>query len=236
VRRSRRRWCSAALLAALAIALLSLFLAPAPVLARPGGGESYSGGGDSGGGGGGGGGGELAFWLVRLWIEFVIRYPAIGVPATIAIIAFIVMRRRRRAAAGPQAWDSAPSRQPPSRPRGRDLEAIRGRDPQFSTVLFEDFTYALYARAHQARSDPRTLEALSPYLSAGARQHLAGRQPAGVPVAAVVVGALRVLDLQLPPSPGTPLTAQLAGVQSTLDQLLVDQPRRRILRQTKEGK
>jgi predicted RNA-binding Zn-ribbon protein involved in translation (DUF1610 family) len=193
----------------LAIALLGLLFAPAPALARPGGGESYSGGGDGGGGGGDGGGGELAFWLLRLWIEFVIRYPAIGVPATIVIIVFIVRRQRRRAAAGLQTWDSAPSKRPPTRPRGRELAAIRGLDPQFSTVLFEDFAYALYARAHQARSDPKALEALSPYLSEGARRHLAGRQPAGVPVAAVVVGALRVLDLQLPPD--TPRTAQLAS-------------------------
>ena len=32
------------------------------------------------------------------------------------------------------------------------------------------------------------------------------------------------------------ITGQLTGVQSTLDQMLVDQPRRRILRQNKEGK
>ena len=115
--------------------------------------------------------------LFRLWIEFVFAYPAIGVPATIVIIAAIVARQRRRLRAGPQRWDSAPPKEPPTRPASRDLDQIRNLDPEFSVVLFEDFAYALFARAHQARSSPRDLEALSPYLGAAVRSHLAERRP-----------------------------------------------------------
>jgi predicted lipid-binding transport protein (Tim44 family) len=188
-------------------ALVALLLLPAIAIARPGGGQSYSGGGDSGGGGGGGGDGDsgFVFLLVRLWIEFVIAYPHIGVPATLAIIAFVVMRRRRKARAGSQSWDSAPPKAPRAERAVRDLDAIRQQDPEFSVVLFEDFAYALFARAHQARSTPRDLESLSPYLSPSARSHLAQRRPVGAPVSGVVIGAMRVLDLSL--SVATPGTA-----------------------------
>jgi hypothetical protein len=175
--------------------VLALLLLPAVAIARPGGGQGYSGGGD---GGGGDDGGGLVFLLIRLWIEFVFAYPQVGVPATILIIAVIVVHRRRKARAGPQRWDSAPPKEPPQRPASRDLDAVRNLDPEFSVVLFEDFAYALFARAHQARSSQRDLEALSPYLGAAARSHLAQRRPVGAPVSGVVVGAMRVLDLTIP--------------------------------------
>ncbi len=183
-------------LGALAVALL--LLVPAAVLARPGGGQGYSGGGGGDGGGGGGGDGGFVFLLIRLWIQFVFAYPQIGVPATIAIIVFVVLRRRRKAKAGPQSWDSAPPKAPPGSRAVRDLDAIRDQDPEFSVVLFEDFAYALFARAHQARSSQRDLESLSPYLGPAARSHLAQRRPVGAPVSGVVIGAMRVVDLSIP--------------------------------------
>jgi predicted lipid-binding transport protein (Tim44 family) len=179
----------------MALALAVLLFVPGAALARPGGGESYSGGG---GGGGGDGDGGFVFLLVRLWIQFVIAYPQVGVPVTIAIIAIVVLRRRRKARAGPQSWDSAPPPAPPGRRAVRDLDAIRDQDPELSVVLFEDFAYALFARAHQARSSQRDLESLSPYLSAVARSHLAQRRPVGAPVSGVVIGAMRVVDLSIP--------------------------------------
>lgn len=177
------------------IALL-LLLAPALAFARPGGGEGYSGGGD---GGGGDGAGELVFFLLRLWIEFVIHYPAIGIPMTIAGIVVFLAWKRKRGKAGSQDWDLVPRHAaPPQQPPSVDLDAIRQVDPEFSVVLFEDFTYALYARAHQARSDRRALDSLAPYLSPPAREHLLQRPPAGVPVTSVVVGATRVRHLSVP--------------------------------------
>lgn len=179
------------------LAVLLLLLAPALAVARPGGGEGYSGGGD--GGGGGDGAGELVFFLLRLWIQFVIRYPVIGIPMTIAGILVFLAWKRKRGAAGSQNWDLVPQHvAPPQRPPSVDLDAIRQVDPEFSVVLFEDFTYALYARAHQARSDRRALDSLAPYLSPPAREHLLQRPPAGVPVTSVVVGATRVRNLVVP--------------------------------------
>ncbi|HYN22138.1 MAG TPA: zinc-ribbon domain-containing transport protein [Thermoanaerobaculia bacterium] len=197
----------------LLFATLALLLLPALAIARPGGGEGFSGGGD--GGGGGDGAGELVFFLLRLWFEFVIRYPAIGVPLTIAGIVVFVAWKRRKGKAGSQNWDLTPKPiAPPSRPRSVDLDAIRQLDPQFSVVLFEDFAYALYARAHQARSDRRSLDALAPYLSAPVRDHLQQRAPAGEPVTSVVAGVLRVADLALP---HPPVGGQAGWVQVILE-------------------
>ncbi|HWM91593.1 MAG TPA: TIM44-like domain-containing protein [Thermoanaerobaculia bacterium] len=192
-----------------ALATLALFLAPAVAIARPGGGEGYSGGGD--GGGGGDGAGELVFFLLRLWIEFVIHYPAIGIPLTIVGILVFLAWKKRRGKVGSQNWDLTPRpAAPPQRPRSFDLDGIRHVDPQFSVVLFEDFAYALYARAHQARTDRRALDALAPYLSAPARDHLHQRPPAGTPITSAVVGVMRVIHLALPvpPPPGAQEGAQ----------------------------
>jgi len=186
--------------------LALLLLLPLAAMARPGGGEGYSGGGGSGGGGGDDGG--LVYLLIRLWIEFVIRYPQLGIPATIVVLAILYLRHKRKAAAGPQRWDSAPPKAPPARQAPRDLDAVRNLDPEFSVVLFEDFAYALFAKAHQARSSERDLESLSPYLSQAVRSHLAQRRPVGAPVSGVVVGAMRVLDLSIPP--GAEPAAQVA--------------------------
>ncbi len=213
--------------ALLALGTLILLLIPVLALARPGGGEGFSGG--SGGNGGGGGDSGFIFLLIRLWFELVIRYPAIGIPMTIAgVVAFMVWKKRR-GNAGSQNWDLTPvtPAAAPRRPRSTDLDAIRAVDPEFSVVLFEDFAYALYARAHQARADRRLLDGLAPYLSPPVRDHLQQRPPAGTPVTSVVVGVMRAASLsmpvRIPPPPGAPAAgsgapAQAPGwVQVTLD-------------------
>ena len=200
------------LTAVLTVALLGLLILLVPCLAhaRPGGGEGYSGGG-SGDSGGGGGDGGLVFLLIRLLIWLIFHHPLIGIPLTIVVV-IVFMRWNKKGA--PQSWDSARSAPPPPPPQrlpSQDLEAIRALDPDFSIVLFDDFVYALYARAHQARANRRDLDALAPYLSEAARTALARREPAATPVdpiearvTAVVVGALRVLDVILPGPPAGP--------------------------------
>lgn len=198
--RRGRRSAALALLAALAFLAVAWV---APAWARPGGGESY-GGGSSGGGGGDGGGGGFVFLLVRLWIEFCIAYPQLGIPITVVVVVVWLRYKHTHPSAGKnERWDTR-SAAPPRRPASRDLDEIRALDPDFSTVLFEDFAYALYARAHEARADPARLAALAPYLSEAARRHLAARRPPGAAVEGVVVGALRVVDLALPAAPGPP--------------------------------
>jgi hypothetical protein len=173
--------------------------------ARPGGGHTYSGGGGrsrgggGGGGSGGGDGGEAIFFLVRVLFELCFYYPAIGVPLVIAaIVGFAVVSMRNKTS---HDWDgpshgAVMASQYGVQTRAPDFGAVRAADPQFSFVLFEDFVYALFAAAHRARTDPKRLGELAPYLGENVRRTLAGRPPVGAPVSAVVVGALRVTGVQ----------------------------------------
>ncbi|MGB1016058.1 MAG: TIM44-like domain-containing protein, partial [Nannocystaceae bacterium] len=79
-----------------------------------------------------------------------------------------------------------------------NISSLRKLDPEFSQVLFEDFIYRLYAAAHQARSSDETLARLAPYLSSRARNYLKKRPPAGVPVSNVVIGSMKIIEVQVP--------------------------------------
>lgn len=209
---TRRR----AALMAVAVCLVAL-LSPALSDARPGGGHGFSGGsrgggsggGGSWGGGGGGGGADLSF--IYFVVRMAIRYPRVSVPIIVLFVAYQVVRSRSRQAHAGE-WATGGVRAPALRPM--DFEALRARDPEFSRVLLEDFSYALYAEAHKARHDPAALEQLAPYVAPAARQALAQRAPRGVPVRAAVIGAMRVAQLTLPPPP-QPGTATVGEV--TLD-------------------
>jgi DNA-directed RNA polymerase subunit RPC12/RpoP len=189
-----------------------------PMRVRVGGGHSYSGGGRGGGGRGSGGfssgpryygrssGGGIGcggfFFLLLL---------------VIVILVVVTLINKNRGVGGAML-EAAPSAPPPP---PADLEAIRAIDPDFSAVLFRDFLYALYARAHHARSSARDLDALAPYLAAGVRQSLAARPPAGVPVTAVVVGAMRVVDVRLPAGDPLPPDAGI-GVEVEVEANLTE--------------
>lgn len=185
-------------LLALAIGLLALDAA-----ARPGGGQGYSGGGGGGGrggysgggssGGGGGDAGVLIYFLLRL----VIEYPVVGIPVLIALVYFWYTRMRHVNDVKSDRWSSDDNFQVAPKPQRRPgLAKLRARDPEFSTVLFEDFVYALYARVHAARSDRAAMAALAPYVAEGSRGALLARDPAGVPISGVVVGAMQVLNVK----------------------------------------
>jgi len=161
---------------------------------RPGGGHTFSGGSSRGGsfgsgphiggapllGAGGCGIGGCFMLLVLIVVVLVVLY----------------MIKKSRGGGGPPAPPAGQGPQGP--PPSQDLDAIRGLDPEFSVVLFEDFAYALYAKAHESRANRQELDALAPYLSAEARTELASRPPAGAPVSGVVIGAMRAVDLRLP--------------------------------------
>ena len=141
----RRRWLF--LLGAVAVLLI-----PALAHARPGGGEGYSGGG---GGGDGGGDGGFIFLLLRLWFEFVIHYPAIGIPMTIAGIIVFLVWKKRRGSAGSQNWDLTPQHvAPPTRPRSFDLDSIRQADDRFGyqRVQVHANQFAFSRRKHPRRA------------------------------------------------------------------------------------
>jgi predicted lipid-binding transport protein (Tim44 family) len=161
---------------------------------RPGGGHTFSGGSSRGGSFGSspriGGGPLLGLGGCGLGGCFMLLV------LIVVVLIVLYMINKSRGGGGPPAPPSGQGPQGP--PPSQDLDAIRGLDPEFSVVLFEDFAYALYAKAHEARVNRQDLDALAPYLSAEARTELASRPPAGAPVSGVVIGAMRAVDLRLP--------------------------------------
>jgi Tim44-like domain len=162
---------------------------------RPGGGHTFSGGSSRGGSFGSspriGGGPLLGAGGCGIGGCFMLL-----VLIVVVVIVLYLINKSRGGGGGPPAPPAGQGPQGP--PPSQDLEAIRGLDPEFSVVLFEDFAYALYAKAHEARVNRQELDALAPYLSAEARTELASRRPAGAPVSGVVIGAMRAVDLRLP--------------------------------------
>lgn len=195
------------------LAVAALVLVPVLAEGRPGGGQSYGGGG-GGGGGGSGGGGEGDILVLLIWLA--VEHPVVGLPLLLIVVVGWIAAKRKGSqvsdwdsgtagfAAGAGVQGSSFAR---PRPKGGDLQRVRSVDRDFSQVLFEDFVYRLYATAHEARSDAKKLAELAPYLEPEVRSSLAARQPTGVPIANVVVGALRVLRVELPSpaaAPGQP--------------------------------
>jgi len=191
------------LVRAVAALLLALSIATVVTEARPGGGETYSTGRSGrttsrGYGGDSGDDGGLAF--VVFVLQLCWRYPLVGIPFLLIVVAFVALN----AVGGGRSanWDSTrsvmhtPDEAPLPQAATAPLTRIARADPDFSAVLFEDFAFRLYAAAHLARG-AGTLDELSPYLSASARQSLAARQPAG-PVTGVVVGAMRTREVYVP--------------------------------------
>ncbi|HEY8377604.1 MAG TPA: Tim44-like domain-containing protein, partial [Nannocystis sp.] len=134
-------------------------------------------------------------------IRLIIEAPAIGIPVTIVVIVVVVVQQKNAAKrAREETWDSAPVAAVP-RVHRPDLGAIRRVDPLFSSVLFTDFVYALYARAHGSRGDPQAMEALSPYIAAESRATLLARDPAGVKIRGVVIGSMTVERVRVPDRP-----------------------------------
>jgi hypothetical protein len=176
-------------------------------------------------GGSGGAGIELLIFVIRLCI----RYPAVGVPLLLLVAGFVLFSAHnsppstelnissaaRSASPGDVQWGDWNNVSNVLYSTDSESDNRRGQqtawaddvarvDPEFSSVLFEDFLFRLYAAAHGARGDRRSLDALAPYLSDAARTALARRPPTGEPVTAVVIGAMRVRDVRVPANPAVP--------------------------------
>lgn len=178
------------------VAVVLLVLIPLLAEARPGGGQTYGGGGGGTGGGSSGGGGDAELFGLLIWIA--IEHPVIGVPLLlIAGIGYVIAKRNQG-----EDWDSGGGLGFDPGPRQRAPQAkladLRQLDPNFSTLLFDDFVYRLYASAHEARANPAKLAELAPYLEPSVREGLAARQPSGAPISNVVIGAMRVIRVHLP--------------------------------------
>jgi hypothetical protein len=196
------------LLFAAGVTLLGLLLFPAGALARVGGGSSYSGGGGHG-GGGGSGGGEAIVGIVRILVWLTVEYPAVGVPVDIVVVGFVVYRFARGGNKASESYSTSSvealgdgafislqleAGQAPPQNRAREFAQLRKFDPNFSEIVFTDFCYALYGKAHDARGHGAAkLDQFSPYLSEAARQSLLQRNPVGLQeVKGIIVGALQV--------------------------------------------
>lgn len=178
---------------------------PAEVLARVGGGQSYGGGGSHGGGGGSGGAIIwVIFQLVRLLVYLTIEHPLIGIPLDLLVIAAIVYFFKSRSRSAAVSFSSSSRKATENVVPGqaseliaRSFDHLRKFDPNFSEIVFTDFAYALYGKAHEARGrGSDALDLFSPYLSEPARKALLQRNPTGLQeVKGIIVGSLQVAQV-----------------------------------------
>jgi hypothetical protein len=198
---------------------LLLFVAAAAVLlvtplegfARVGGGGSYSGGGGGGSSGGGGDGGAI-IGIVRMLVWLTVEYPAVGVPVDVVVVVFVVYRFAKRGSSSSESFSSTSvdaSTAAMAFPLGldsagtrpetlfREFAQLRKFDPNFSEIVFTDFCYALYGKAHDARGHGgNALDQFSPYLSEAARKSLLQRNPKGLKeVKGIIIGGMRIADM-----------------------------------------
>ena len=183
-----------------------ILLLPLEMFARVGGGQSYGGGGGHGSGGGGGAILWLVFQLLRLLVYLTIEYPIIGIPLDIIILVAVIMFFVRRgggsatrtelfSSAGINAALTESCAEPEN--IARSFAQLRKFDPNFSEIVFTDFAYALYGKAHEARGrGTAALDEFSPYLSGPARNSLLQLNPAGLgEVKGIIVGAMQVAGI-----------------------------------------
>jgi predicted lipid-binding transport protein (Tim44 family) len=128
----------------------------------------------------------------------LLDHPLLGI-TLLAVAAYLAYRWYRQN--GGESLIAAPELEPGlgggleehESPR-RALEALRVYDAAFSEIAFEDFLYALYAQAQEARGT-HTLDRLSPYLSAEARATLAQEPIKLREVRQVIVGGLTLAQV-----------------------------------------
>ncbi|PWT88346.1 MAG: hypothetical protein C5B55_13290 [Blastocatellia bacterium] len=197
------------------IAVALCLILSVEALARVGGGHSYSGGsrssgGGSHGGGGGSGDGGAIVWLIfqaiRFLVYLTIEYPAVGIPLDIVVIAGVVFffsRSRKRVSSGFSSMAAASQAfaarvaDAPQMIAGK-FNQLRKFDPNFSEIVFTDFCYALYGKAHEARGHgSAALDLFSPYLSDDARKSLLQRNAPGLTeVKGIIVGSMQVTSVE----------------------------------------
>jgi inner membrane protein import complex subunit Tim44-like protein len=178
-----------------------LLLNSVEATARVGGGQGYGGGG----GGGDDDGGAIAwvvFEIIRFLIYLTIEYPIVGIPLDIIVFCGVIYYFVRKGKKGPTTFTSASTSSTlglasPGNQRSvaASFEQLRRFDPNFSEIVFTDFAYTLYARAHHARGHgPKELDQLSPYLSEAARKSLLQMKTPGLQeVKGIIIGAMQVV-------------------------------------------
>lgn len=180
-----------------------LLLSRIEILARVGGGQGYGGG-----GGGDDDGGAIAwiiFEIIRLLIYLTIEYPLIGIPLDIVVICAVIYYFVRKGKKGPTTFTSVSTSSTLGLASPGDqlnvaasFDRLRRFDPNFSEIVFTDFVYTLYAKAHHARGHgAKELHQLSPYLSEVARKSLLQLNPPELKeVKGIIIGAMQVASVR----------------------------------------
>src|SRR2546423_210115 len=208
--RSVKRTCTRSISGAALLLMASVALSSSSeALARVGGGQSY--GGSGGGSGSGGGAAGLVWAIFRLLLWLTIEYPAIGIPLDIIVIGgliyyFVKPSKTPKTTCSSTATGITPTLDwggtaaSASRRQGfqQEVNQLRRFDPNFSEIIFTDFCYALYAKAHDARGHGKNaLDLYSPYLSEEARAQLLQPHPPPLPpVIGIIVGSMQVADVR----------------------------------------
>ena len=183
-------------------ALFGIVLLATETFARVGGGQSYGGGGGS---GGGGGGGALIYLVIRLLLWLTIEHPVIGIPVDIIVIVLVIYWFAKPAKKSVSIASSAVVTAPDAVSTAvqqqnfqKAFNQLRRFDPNFSEIIFIDFCYALYGKAHEARGrGAKALDELSPYLSETARDSLIKLNPPNLKsIEGIIIGAMQVIDVQ----------------------------------------
>jgi hypothetical protein len=142
----------------------------------------------------GGGGGQVDIGFVIELMALLVRYPLLGMMVVVGLGGFFYLQGR--GVRGLTDWSTAM----PDRVEERSLTAslrseltvIRGDDPGFSLILFEDFVYALYAELQVSRARGG-IGRLAAFLSPEVAQLL--YDPALERVEGVVIGSLRYVGV-----------------------------------------
>jgi hypothetical protein len=187
------------------VAAALFFLSADAVFGRVGGGQGYGGGGGSGGDGDGGFVVWIVYELIRFLVYLTIEYPIIGIPLDILVIVAVVYYFTRKTRKGPSSFSASSSTLGLGSAGGQQqtnvagaFDQLRRFDPNFSEIVFTDFAYALYAKAHHARGKgTQALDLLSPYLADTARTSLLQLNPQGLKeVKGIIIGSMSVASVR----------------------------------------
>jgi predicted lipid-binding transport protein (Tim44 family) len=139
---------------------------------------------------------ELLIYVL-IWLN--VEHPAIGIPIdllllTAIVVAVVANRTRPSPFAGFSSQTITPSPQatPVDDPE-KTVADLREVDPNFSSILFTDFTYALYAAVQEARGH-KELATYAPYVQENVRTKLEQVGPTDLTsVSGVIVAASRIV-------------------------------------------
>lgn len=164
------------------------------LVARPGGGHSYSGGGGGGGYSDGGGGGDGIGILI--WLIFELLPPYISIPLVIVILILYFYYKNKNKNGNKQVVSS-----PTYEYRNRFSESIESQinnlkniDQNFSRVLFLDFVSSLFVKFQQFKFDNKKLVTIKPFIS---DKLFSNQTYSSAKVTEVVIGGINIVGITI---------------------------------------